>query len=494
VIQTPEQQHYLSKLLGFHYDIQYKPGSSNVVADSLSRVEINSASFGVLSVPQFLFLDELKQELATDPIFQSLLEKYHADSGSLPDYKLVDGLLIHKGRIWISPNSRFKTLLLKEFHDTLVGGHAGVVKTLKRLSANFFWDNMRQEVQNFVRQCTVCQATKYDIRKPNGLLQPLTIPSQVWEDVSMDFVTGLPTSLGFSVLLVVVDRFSKGIHLGALPTGFTTYKVADLFTSMVSKHHGIPRSIVSDRDPIFISRFWSELFKYSGTILRMSSSYHPQTDGQTEVMNGTIEQYFRAFAHAKPSLWARFLPWAEYHYNTSVHSASGLSPYEVIYGKPPPNIPNYISGSSSVDACDAVLSSREEILELLRKKLLKAQASMKAQADKHRRDAPLMVGSWAYVKLQPYKQISLTGERYHKLSKRFYGPYLITARIGPVAYKLDLPQHSKIHNVFHCSKLKPHVGDPPKEADVLPAECVDNHPLISPLAVIGRREIEVDGE
>jgi hypothetical protein len=124
------------------------------------------------------------------------------------------------------------------------------------------------------------------------LLQPLPIPSQVWEDVSMDFVTGLPHSLGFTVLLVVVDRFSKGIHLGALPTGFTAYKVGDLFTAMVCKHHGIPKSIVSDRDPVFIIRFWTELFKYSGTILRMSSSYHPQTDGQTEVMNRTVEQYF----------------------------------------------------------------------------------------------------------------------------------------------------------------------------------------------------------
>ncbi|MCI21501.1 protein FAR1-RELATED SEQUENCE 5-like, partial [Trifolium medium] len=118
---------------------------------------------------------------------------------------------------------------------------------------------------------------------------PLPIPSQVWEDVSMDFVTGLPPSSGYTVLLVVVDRFSKGIHLGALPTGFTAYKVADLFIAMVCKHHGIPRSIVSYRDHIFISRFWTELFKHSGTLLRMSSSYHPQTDGQTEVMNRTIE-------------------------------------------------------------------------------------------------------------------------------------------------------------------------------------------------------------
>ncbi|MCH97395.1 transposon TF2-1 polyprotein, partial [Trifolium medium] len=295
-------------------------------------------------------------------------------------------------------------------HETLMGGHAGVVKTLKQLSANFYWDNMRQE--------------------------PLPIPSHVWEDVSMDFVTGLPPSLGYTVLFVVVDCFSKGIHLGTLPTGFTAYKVVDLFTSMVCKHHGIPRSIITDRDPIFISRFWTELFKYSGTILRMSSSYHPQTDRQTEVMNRTIEQYFRAFAHHKPSLWARYIPWAKYHYNTSTHVASSLTPFEVIYGKPPPAIPGYIQGTSQVDACDAILSSRDEILTLLRKNLTKAQQAMKVQADKHRRDTPFAVGSWVYVKLQPYRQVSLYGARYNKLSKRFYGPYEVTSRIGPVAYKL----------------------------------------------------------
>jgi hypothetical protein len=129
----------------------------------------------------------------------------------------------------------------------------------------------------------------------------------------MDFITGLPPSKGFSVILVVVDRFSKGVHLGALPAGFIAYKVAELFVSMVCKLHGLPRSIVSDRDPIFISKFWRDLFKFSGTFLRMSSSYHPQTDGQTEVMNHTIEQYLRAFAHVMPSLWATLLPWAEYH-------------------------------------------------------------------------------------------------------------------------------------------------------------------------------------
>lgn len=171
-------------------------------------------------------------------------------------------------------------------------------------------------------------------------MQPLPIPAHVWKDISLDFVTGLPASGGYSVLLVVVDRFSKYVHLGALPSHYTAYKVAELFVNMVCKLHGLPKSIVSDRDPIFISKFWSDLFKFSGTLLRMSSAYHPQTDGQTEVTNRTIEQYLRAFVHHKPSLWHRYLPWAEYHYNTSYHTAAGITPYQVVYGKPPPIIPS----------------------------------------------------------------------------------------------------------------------------------------------------------
>lgn len=309
----------------------------------------------------------------------------------------------------------------------------------------------------------------------------------------MDFITGLPQSHGYTVILVVVDRFSKGIHLWALPTGFTAYKVAELFVSLFCRNHGVPRSIVSDRDPIFISHFWSDLFKFSGTLLRMSSSYNPQTDGQTEVMNRTVEQYLRACVHDKPSHWFKFLPWAEYHYNTSTHVASGFSPFQVIYGKIPPPIPSYLSGQSAVEACDSLLSTRTEILNCLKKNLTKAQIHMKALADRKRRDTTFLVNAWVFVKLQPYRQTSLSGAKYHKLAKRYYGPYLILERIGPVAYKLALPPHAKIHDVFHVSLLKPHEGPPPSSIDNLPPHSVEHHPLVTPLAVLQFQDRLIDG-
>jgi len=156
---------------------------------------------------------------------------------------------------------------------------------------------------------------------------------------------------------VVVDKFSKVIHLGLLPTQYSIYQVANLFLDIVAKHHDTPKRLVSDRDLLFISKFWQELFKLYGTKLRLSLTYHPQSDGQTKVMNDIIEQYLRAFVHHKPSTWGMFLPWVEWSYNTSKNTSIDTSPFEVTFGKKPPMILQYIMVSSAVEAVDTLLSS-----------------------------------------------------------------------------------------------------------------------------------------
>ena len=195
----------------------------------------------------------------------------------------------------------------------------------------------------------------------------------------------------------------------------------------------------------------------------MSSAYHPQTDGQTEVANRVVEQYLRTCVHRKPTTWGRFLLWAEWSYNTSVHSTTGLTLFEVTFGRKPPNYPHYVEGSAKVEAVDEWLSQREEVFSLLRQKLLKAQEHMKAIADGHRRDHEFHIGDWVLVKLRPYRQTTVSGATHSKLAKRFYGPFHIVERMGPVAYKLALPEHSRIHPVFHCSILKPFIGSPTSE-------------------------------
>jgi len=257
-IQTSEQHVYSAKLLRYDYTIKYKAGKHNFVADALSRIhnpDMASAHW-ILSIPQFQFLDDLKKELATLEEFNTLCQQISMSPDSYQDYKTVNSLILHKGRIWVPKSCSFIPLLLAEFHASPLGGHMGVAKTLSRLSANFIWPGMRKDVQRFISECSTCLQTKYIAQKTTGLLQPIPPPSAPWEDLALDFITGLPSSSGFSVILVVVDRFTKGAHFGTLPAHFTASKVAQLFLDMVCKLHGFPKSLISDRDPIFISHFW----------------------------------------------------------------------------------------------------------------------------------------------------------------------------------------------------------------------------------------------
>jgi len=170
---------------------------------------------------------------------------------------------------------------------------------------------MKKDVVEFVKGCVICQQIKSHTQLPYGLLQPISLSTTVWEDIYLDFVKRLPSYQNYSVILVFVDRFSKETRFGMLPTNFLAVKVAELFASMVCKLHGMPKSIIFNRDLVFMSNFWKELFRMSGTKLRMSSAYHPQNDGQTKAVNKMLEQYLRAFVHAETKLWGKYLHWAE---------------------------------------------------------------------------------------------------------------------------------------------------------------------------------------
>ena len=216
----------------------------------------------------------------------------------------------------------------------------------------------------------------------------------------------------------------------------------------------MPSSIVSDRDPAFTSFFWSELMRLQGVQLAMSSSYHLQTDGQTEVVNRSLEQYLRSFTSDRPAEWVEWLPLCEYWFNTNFHVSTKCTPFEALYGIPPPKLLDYIPGTTKVEAVDRQLHSRQELIAVLRHNLVQAQNAMKLQADKHRSNRVFEVGDWVYLRLQPFKQQSLAHRASHKLSPRFYGPFQVLQRIGAAAYKLQLPPESKIHPVFHVSYLK----------------------------------------
>lgn len=375
-------------------------------------------------------------------------------------YSMRNGLCFYKTRVIVPQVIRNQ--LLQEFHDNKMAGHSGVLRTFKRLAQQFYWPSMYRPVQDYITQCEVCQKTKTETLALAGLLQPLPIPCQVWDDISLDFIEGLPSSHGKDSILVVVDRLSKYAHFVALSHPFSAKIVAEQFVEHIIKLHGMPNSIISDRDPIFISKFWQEFFTMSGTKLKLSSAYHPQTDGQTEVMNRCVEQYLRCFVHQWPRKWYSYLPWAELWYNTTYHSSTGMTPFQALYGRLPPSILLYFDGLSRVNEVDQNLLQRDELLQHLKKNLDMAANRMKQTADKKRRNVEFQVGEMVLLRLHPYRQQTAFKRVHQKLASKFYGPYQIEKKIGNVAYQLHLPVGTKIHHVFHVSLLKKYVGGPPQ--------------------------------
>jgi hypothetical protein len=218
----------------------------------------------------------------------------------------------------------------------------------------------------------VCQCNKGETFKSPGTLQPLSIPPAIWKDIFMEFITGLPKSGNKSVIMVVVDHLSKYSHFCALQHPFTASTVAQLFMDQVFKLHGMPHSIVSDRDPTFTRNFWEALFKLQGTQLYLSIAYHPQTDGQTKVVNKCLETYMRCFASEKQHQWDQLLPLAEWWYNTSYHTTTPMTPFEAVYGHKPPSVLSYLSGTSKVQEVDQTLTVREDILRTLKENFFMA--------------------------------------------------------------------------------------------------------------------------
>jgi hypothetical protein len=275
----------------------------------------------------------------------------------------------------------------------------------------------------------------------------------------MDFIEGLLTSEGFNSILVIVDRYTKYAHFIALKHPFTAQSVARVVLDNLVKLHGFPKSIVYDRDRVFTSAFWTELFSLFDTKLLRSSSYHPQTDGQSERVNQCLEMYLRCAVHDSPMKWKSWLPLAELWYNTSFHSSLGCSPFKALYGyEANSGVAVLLTSSEPSEAVD-VIQARETHLANLKEHLSAARNRMKMFADRQRSDRQFQVGDMVLLKLQPYTQQLVVSRPFPKLAFKFFGPYAVLERIGAAAYKLQLPEGSQVHPVFHVSQLKPFTPD-----------------------------------
>lgn len=222
-------------------------------------------------------------------------------------------------------------------------------RTYRKIAQSFYWVGMKRMITEFVAACVICQQHKYMAASPQGLLQPLSIPQEVWKEVSMDFIVKLPKSQGYDAILVVVDRLSKYGHFVALKHLYLARTVAEVFTREVIRLHGIPMSIISDRDPLFLTLFWKEIFSMQGTQLRMGTTYYSETDGQTELLNRVVEGYLRCFCFEQPSSWRMMLCWAKYWCNTSYQGDAKCSPFEIVYGWAPPALSRFVPGETTVD-------------------------------------------------------------------------------------------------------------------------------------------------
>ena len=371
---------WLSFFSEYNFVVHYKPGKANILADALSRrpdynpqdpvvsaheTDCISCSVVELNVlraerPVSPLLEEIKSAYENDPDCKALLDHLsdsHEQTAAklsarlrsrLHRFSFRSGLLYYAvnptepPRIVVPLDDALRTRILVEYHDCPTGGHLGREKTYLSISRDFYWSHLDKWVRKYVRTCDMCQRVK-PTPSSQAPLRSLSIPDACWQSVSMDFVFGLPSDKhGNTGILVFVDRLSKMVHLAAVKATVNAKESARLFVELVFRHHGMPRELVTDRDPRFTSCFWRAVFSAVGTRLAMSTAAHPETDGQTERANRVVEDVLRSFAQSFTS-WSSFLPMVEFAINNAVHASTGHTPFFINYGRHP-TLPGLLTG------------------------------------------------------------------------------------------------------------------------------------------------------
>ncbi|CAL9014110.1 unnamed protein product [Prunus brigantina] len=495
------QRRWLELIKDYDCTIEHHPGKANVVADTLSRKFSGSiAYFRGRYVPLMVEMRKLRVGLdvndqgallATLHVRPVLVERIvtaqfqdplvctlrlEVENGDRTDYSVRnDGALMVGTRLYVPNDQALKREILEEAHSSAFAMHPGSTKMYYTLKEHYWWPFMKKEIAEYVSKCLICQQVKAERQKPSGLLQPLPIPEWKWERITMDFVFKLPrTQNKHDGVWVIVDRLTKSAHFLPVRANYTLNKLAKIFIDEIVRLHGVPVTIVSDRDPRFTSRFWAKLNEAFGTQLQFSTAFHPQTDGQSERTIQTLEDMLRACALQFRGDWDEKLPLMEFAYNNSYQASIKMSPYDALYGKQC-RTPFYWDevGENRLEVSEDVERTKKQV-EIIRERLKAAQDRQKSYADNRRKDLQFEVGDWVFLKLSPWKGVIRFGKR-GKLSPRYIGPYEIVERVGPVAYRLALPSDmSRLHDVFHVSMLRKYIPDPSHVLEEQPIELAEN--------------------
>ncbi|GJU52130.1 putative reverse transcriptase domain-containing protein [Tanacetum coccineum] len=495
------QRRWLELLSDYDCDIRYHPGKANVVADALSRKE-REPPLRVRALVMTISLDLPKQilnaqtearkpeNIKSEDVGGMLIENAKFPE-AIREQKLeprADGTLCLNGRSWLPCYGDLRTVIMHESHKSKYSIHPGSDKMYQDMKKLYWWPNMKADIATYVSKCLTCAKVKAEHQRPSGLLVQPKIPEWKWDNITMDFVTKLPkTSQGYDTIWVIVDRLTKSAIFTPIRETDPLDKLARLYLKEVVTRHGIPVSIICDRDPRFASNFWRSLQNALGTNLDMSTAYHPQTDGQSERTIQTLEDMLRACAIDFGKGWVNHLPLVEFSYNNSYHASIKAAPFEALYGRKCRSPVCWTEvGEAQILGPELIQETTKKIIQI-KQRMQAARDRQKSYADLKRKPMEFQVGDKVMLKVSPWKGVVRFG-KWGKLNPRYVGPFKVLEKVGEVAYKLELPEElSRVHNTFHVSNLKKCHADEPLAVPLDGLHLDDKlHFVEEPLEIEGR--------
>ena len=399
------QRRWMELIKDYDCVIDYHPGKANVVADALSRKTMQTLR--TLNAHLSLTYDGtvVTELIARPSLLNRVLEAQRKDEkiavivsqiGNGKEIEFTvneDGVLYYKDRACVPDDNDLRKAILKEAHSGSFAIHPGSTKMYQDLKMSFWWSGMKRDISEFLTKCFVCQRVKAEHQVPSGLLQSIRIPEWKWDQITMDFVVGLPlTGRKHDSVWVVVDRLTKSTHFLPVRTDYSLDKLAELYIKEIVRLHGIPISIISDRDPRFTSRFWGQLQEALGTRLNFSTAFHPQTDGQSERVIQIMEDMLRSCVIDYEGSRDRHISLVEFVYNNSFQSSIGMAPYEGLYGRKCRTPLCWTELSEKKVIGPDLIQETEEKVKMIRDILKIANDRQKLYADMKRKDIRYEIG------------------------------------------------------------------------------------------------------